>query len=105
MSFCFFFLWILAFLKPFIVMCSILEGAGMEEVKSYNFEESGLRAEAGGLAMSKTEMPFNASNQVEFNKIEKLADSIYNISVVLDYFCSNQREIEELYNLTPIIKN
>lgn len=44
-------------------------------------------------------------NNKEFKKIEKLADSIYNISVVLDYFCSTQREIEELYNLTPIVKN
>lgn len=62
-------------------MCSVTKGAGMEEVKSYSFEEK------------------------EFKKIEKLADNIYNISVVLDYFCSTQREIEELYNLTPIVKN
>ena|SRR5574344_1446407 len=71
---------VLTFLKSFIVMYFILKGTGMEEVKSYCFEEK------------------------EFNKIEKLADSIYNISVVLDYFCSTQREIEELYNLTPIVK-
>ena len=41
----------------------------------------------------------------EFRQMEKLADYIYNIAVVLDYFCSTQREIEELYNLTPIIKD
>ncbi len=37
--------------------------------------------------------------------MEKLAGYIYNITVVLDYFCLTQRKIEELYNLTPIIKN
>lgn len=41
----------------------------------------------------------------EFKQMEKLADYIYNISVVLDYFCTTQREIEELYNITPIIKD
>lgn len=41
----------------------------------------------------------------EFKQMENLADYIYNIAVVLDYFCSTQREIEELYNITPIIKD
>ncbi len=53
----------------------------MEEIKDYSFTKK------------------------EFRQMEKLADYIYNIAVVLDYFCSTQREIEELYNLTPIIKN
>ena len=36
---------------------------------------------------------------------EKLAENIYNTSVVIDYFCQNQPEIEELNNLSPIISN
>ena len=43
--------------------------------------------------------------QKEFKKLEKLSENIYNTLVVVDYFCTNQPEIEELYNLTPIIKN
>ena len=43
--------------------------------------------------------------QKEFKKLEKLSENIYNTSVVIDYFCRNQPEIEELYNLAPIIKN
>lgn len=53
----------------------------MEEIKDYSFTKK------------------------EFRQMEKLVDYIYNIAVVLDYFCSAQREIEELYNLTPIIKD
>ncbi len=30
---------------------------------------------------------------------------LYRIAVVADYFCATQQKIEELYNLTPIIKN
>ena len=41
----------------------------------------------------------------EFEEINNLVESIYNTIVVVDYFCRNQQEIEELYNLTPIIKN
>ena len=40
-------------------------------------------------------------NFVIFNFVE----NIYNTTVVVDYFCKNQQEIEELYNLTPIIRN
>ena len=29
----------------------------------------------------------------------------YNIAVIVDYFVANQPEIEELYNLAPVIKN
>ena len=32
-------------------------------------------------------------------------ENIYNIAVIVDYFVSNQPEIEECYNLAPIIKN
>lgn len=41
----------------------------------------------------------------EFKKISKLAEKTYNIAVIVDYFVSNQPEIEECYNLTPVIKN
>ena len=37
--------------------------------------------------------------------MEKLADYIYNIAVIIDYSCFTQRETEELYNITPIIKD
>lgn len=30
---------------------------------------------------------------------------MFNIAVIVDYFVSNQPEIEECYNLTPVIKN
>ena len=49
------------------------------------------------------EVGYNITNK-EFNKISKLAENIYNITVVVDYFCSNQPEIEECYNLAPVIK-
>lgn len=41
----------------------------------------------------------------EFKQISKLAENVYNISVIVDYFVSNQPEIEECYNLAPVIKN
>ena len=41
----------------------------------------------------------------EFKKISKWAESIYNISVIVDYFVSNQPEIEECYSLAPVIKS
>ena len=40
----------------------------------------------------------------EFKQISKWAENVYNIAVVVDYFVSNQPEIEELYNLAPVIK-
>lgn len=61
----------------------------------------------------------------EFKQISKWAENIYNIAVIVDYclvvgakrarsrfsplptirFVSNQPEIEECYNLAPVIKN
>ena len=38
-------------------------------------------------------------------KLERYAENIYNTAVVIDYFCSSQKEYEELYNLAPIVKN
>lgn len=48
---------------------------------------------------------FYQIKQEDFKKLEKLAERIYNTSVVIDYFCRTQQEIEELYNLTPIVEN
>ena len=41
----------------------------------------------------------------EFKQISKWAEDIYNIVIVVDYFVENQPEIEECYNLAPVIKN
>ena len=41
----------------------------------------------------------------EFKQLNKCVENIYNTIVVVDYFCANQPEIEELYNISPIIKN
>ena len=43
--------------------------------------------------------------QKDFRKLEKLAERIYNTATVIDYFCRTQQEIEELYNLTPVVEN
>ena len=40
-----------------------------------------------------------------FNKLEKYVENIYNTAVVIDYFCSSQKEYEELYNLASVVKN
>ena len=42
-------------------------------------------------------------SQEDFNKLSNWAKDIYNIAVVIDYFCKTQPEIEELYNLTPVV--
>ncbi len=47
---------------------------------------------------------YNLSEQ-EFKKISKWAEDVYNIAVVVDYFVGNQPEIEECYNLAPVVKN
>ena len=47
---------------------------------------------------------YNISEQ-EFKKISKWAEDLYNIAVVIDYFVGNQPEIEECYNLAPVVKN
>jgi len=46
---------------------------------------------------------YNISEQ-EFKKISKWAEDVYNIAVIIDYFVGNQPEIEECYNLAPVIK-
>jgi hypothetical protein len=50
------------------------------------------------------EAGYNITNK-EFKQISKWAENVYNIAVIIDYFVSNQPEIEECYNLTPVIKN
>ena len=70
------------------------------------------------------EAGYNITNK-EFKKISKWAGNIYNIAVIVDYclvvgvkrarsrfsplptirFVSNQPEIEECYNLAPVIKS
>lgn len=47
---------------------------------------------------------YNISEQ-DFNKLAKWAENTYNIAVVIDYFVSNQPEIEECYNLAPVVKH
>ena len=41
----------------------------------------------------------------DFKKLSKFAENIYNTTVVVDYFVANQPEIEECYNLAPVIKH
>ena len=41
----------------------------------------------------------------EFKQLAKWSKNIYNTAVVIDYFVSNQQEIEECYNLAPIVKH
>ncbi len=41
--------------------------------------------------------------QKDFRMLEKLAERIYNTAVVIDYFCRIQQDIEELWNLTPVV--
>ena len=35
----------------------------------------------------------------EFKKLERYAENIYNTAVVIDYFCSSQKEYEEEYRI------
>ena len=39
-----------------------------------------------------------------FKQLSKWSDNIYNTAVVIDYFVANQPEIEECYNLAPVVK-
>jgi hypothetical protein len=42
--------------------------------------------------------------QKEFKQLSKWAENVYNTVVVTDYFIVNQSEIEECYNLAPVLK-
>ena len=50
------------------------------------------------------EAGYNITNK-EFKQISKWAENVYNIAVIIDYFVANQPEIEECYNLAPVIKH
>ena len=41
----------------------------------------------------------------EFKQLSKWSENIYNTAVVIDYFIANQPEIEECYNLAPVVKH
>lgn len=41
----------------------------------------------------------------EFKQLSKLSENIYNTAVIIDYFIANQPDIEECYNLAPVIKH
>ena len=41
----------------------------------------------------------------EFKQLSKCSENIYNTAVVIDYFVANQPEIEECYNLAPVVKH
>lgn len=41
----------------------------------------------------------------EFKQLSKWVENIYNTAVVIDYFVANQPEIEECYNLAPVVKH
>ena len=43
--------------------------------------------------------------QKEFKQLSKWAENVYNTVVVIDYFVANQLEIEECYNLAPVVKH
>ena len=62
-------------------MCLVIAGGNMKEVNGYNISEQ------------------------EFKKVSKWAEDVYNIAVIIDYLVANQPEIEECYNLAPVIKN
>lgn len=41
----------------------------------------------------------------EFEQLSKWQENIYNTATVIDYFVANQPEIEEYYNLAPVVKH
>ena len=47
---------------------------------------------------------YNISEK-EFRQLAKWSENIYNTTVVIDYFVVNQPEIEECYNLAPVVKH
>lgn len=56
----------------------------------------------GGFCMEKVGLNITPK---EFNQLSKWSENIYNTAVVIDYFVVNQPEIEESYNLAPVIKH
>ena len=56
-----------------------------------------------GLGGLMEEVGYNLTKK-EFKELSKWAEDVYNIAVVVDYFCETQPEKEECYNLAPIVK-
>lgn len=56
----------------------------------------------GGLSMKKVGLNITPK---EFKQLSKWAEEVYNIAVVVNYFCETQPDKEECYNLAPVIKN
>ena len=42
--------------------------------------------------------------QKAFKQLSKWAENVYNIVVVVDYYYETQPEIEQCYNLAPVVK-
>ena len=40
----------------------------------------------------------------EFKQLSKWVDEVHNFAVVVDYFCKTQPDMEECYNLAPVVK-
>ncbi len=43
--------------------------------------------------------------QKEFKYLSKRAENVYNTIVIINYFVASQPEIEECYNLAPVVKH
>ena len=43
--------------------------------------------------------------QKEFKQLSKWAENVYNTVDVIDYLVAGQPEIEECYNLAPVVKH
>ena len=41
----------------------------------------------------------------EFKQLSEWSENIYNTAVVIDYFVTNQPEVEKCYNLAPVVKH
>ena len=65
----------------------------------YDFHANVLCTLGGRMSKSKK----YKIKQKDFRKLEKLAERIYNTATIIDYFCRTQQEIEELWNLTPVV--
>lgn len=55
----------------------------------------------GGFSMEETGLNIT---QKAFKQLSKWAENVYNIVVVVDYYYETQPEIEQCYNLAPVVK-
>lgn len=55
----------------------------------------------GGFSMEKVGLNITPK---ESKQLSKWAEEVYNIAVVVDYFCATQPDKEECYNLAPVVK-